>query len=162
MMKTTGFIACLLALCVTAVFSQTTAPDQALIRNLKDTDPRQYTGKLFGHLLDDTVLKKYNNWSPSCEPPGKLHAVYLFYGNDTWISVTFDKMVHQKRFNEHCRWDLKLLRKENISAIECSWDKPGEQAQSISFDDMLTLVCAKSWPGVYRQLASFIRAVARF
>jgi len=121
-------IVILLVLINSVCFSQTerkslSKSESLLVERIKKEKPNNYIGKLFGEYLSNELLKKYTEWLPVDEPPGKLQAIILSYSEKVWLEIIFTDILHQKKFNENMKWDFNLLKKEKIYKIKYSWEE---------------------------------------
>jgi hypothetical protein len=100
-----------------------TKSDSLLIEKIKKANAKNYIGKLLNDYLSNEVLKKYKEWLPVDEPPGKIYAIILSYAKNVWVEVIFDGIHHQKKFNIKGQWNFTLLKKEKIYNILYSWEE---------------------------------------
>jgi hypothetical protein len=100
-----------------------TVSDSLLIEKIKNSNPNVYIGKSLNEYLSNNALKKYKEWLPVDEPPGKLYSIILSYSEKVWVEIIFTDILHQKKFSEKMKWDFPLLKKEKIYKINYSWEE---------------------------------------
>jgi len=97
--------------------------DSLLIKRIRNEKPNNYIGKTLNEYLSNEFLKKYTEWVPITEPPGKLYAIILSYSEKVYVEIVFTDIIYQKKFSEKMKWDFALLKKEKIYKINYSWEE---------------------------------------
>lgn len=85
---------------------------------VKDVNLQKFIGKPIYEVLQDTVLRNYQELLLFDEPPGRLSGIMIMFDDRLYVNIHVHPIIHQKAFNEDRKWSLELFLKENVAKIE--------------------------------------------
>lgn len=97
--------------------------DISLLNRLMQVNLKKYIGNSVEQLLKDTIINQYKNFWWEDEPPCVLNSLNLTYSRGLYLKIYFKELKYSHRFTEKCKWDFKLIKRENIGSLVIEKDE---------------------------------------